>query len=534
MDNVPGLSDRISLRALLGAFAAIGLVLVLAAAAIVTFSVAQVSRETDRVTDIYEPAATNVYTLNLATSDMERGISLYALGGYEADLRPYVDGERRSAIALASLERLLGGDQQISPLIRAVESSREEWLAQVARPALSAMREGQRQKAREIIVGNESLVLFDRFVTDSDRLRNTIDSERSTSFDRLTELTNRLTWFVAVGMVTLLGAVLLAWYLMFRWVLAPLESLRAQMQEVARDRKIEARIVPEGPSEIKAVGRDAEEMRRQLVTEIDTALHATDTARRATQSLASDAPVVTAIMRELGTQTDHDPVGVEVAGEIHAAETVLAGDFWDCIALPSDRTAVVIADVAGHGDAVGVAATRIKHLLAVALASGRSPGSALALAARRLSDENEPIATAAVAVLDPSDGALAWANAGHHPPLLIRASGEVVELAPTGPLLSWLGGPWQIRNVHVSPGDVVLLYSDGLVESHDADGEQLGVAGLLQLATQVRKADPGGAPLVRRLLALARERAIDWERDDVTLVALSLAGAAPLQSGSGA
>ncbi len=530
---MPRVRERISLRGLLAALAIAGLAVVLVAAAVIAVSVERVSGGTGRVTTVYEPAATDVYNLSLATSDMERGVSLYAIGGVESDLRPYVDGERRSAIALASLGRLLGGDPDISPLLEAVQSSRSEWLSGVAQPSIKAVRDGRQGRAERIIAGDESLLLFDRFVTDSDRLRNTIDEERSEAFDQLRQLTGSLFYLVGAGVLILLFSVLSATYLMRRWVLAPLRELRDQMQSVAQDVRRGGTISPSGPREISDVGRDAEEMRRQLVDEIDRAerataaqQRATDAARRAAESMASDAPVVAAIMRELAAQTDPAPEGIEVYGEILPAETVLAGDFWDCIAVPDGRAALVIADVAGHGDRVGVAASRIKHLLAVATASGRSPGSALALADRRLADENEPIATAAIVVVDPATGTLTWSNAGHPPPVVVRSSGKTEELVRTGPLLSWLGGPWEARTTTLAAGDCLLLFSDGLVESHDAGGEQLGVPGLLTLFD--RAASTGGEGhrgvkhLVRRTLALARERCVDWERDDVTLVALTL------------
>ena len=92
--------DRLSLRALLFLLAAVGLACVLAAAVGVGWRATQVLRETDRVVQVYDPAAEDVATLSLATSDMERGLTLYVLTGVEDDLRPYVDGERRSALVV--------------------------------------------------------------------------------------------------------------------------------------------------------------------------------------------------------------------------------------------------------------------------------------------------------------------------------------------------------------------------------------------------------------------------------------------------
>lgn len=74
----------------------------------------------------------------------------------------------------------------------------------------------------------------------------------------------------------------------------------------------------------------------------------------------------------------------------------------------------------------------------------------------------------------------------------------------------------------MSRDDVLLAFSDGLVESHNAAREELEAAGLVELfrGATADGADPDEA--VRRTMAQARARAIDWERDDVTLVVLSL------------
>ncbi len=513
---------KLSLRALLSSLGAVGLILVLVAGAVTYFSIERVSRETDQVAQVYEPAATASNALTLATSDMETGISLYSLSGDEELLLPYVSGERQSEIALDKMRQLLPEDPVVSPLIAAVSASRAAWLADVAEPVIAATRDANQRKAQKILTSTNSLASYEQFVTDGKRLTNQIEAELIAAFEELSSLTNRLALLLGASIVVLLVAVLVAWLVLYRRVLEPLNELRTQMRAVARDRELQTRITPSGPGEIRAVGRDAEQMRQQLVDEIENAVRADEEARRATESLDRNAPVVAAIMRELSSRTDSMPENVEVYGEIHAAETVLAGDFWDCVSMPGDRTAVVIVDVAGHGDVVGVAATRMKHLLAVALASGRSPASALEIAARRLSDENEPTATAAIVTIDPVSGRLEWANAGHHPPILLHNDGSTSRLNRTGPLLSWIGGPWGVESTQLHPGDRVILFSDGLIESHDESGAELGADGLLSLLQQAELSSPSLPTLVRGLLVLGRERSVDWARDDVTLVGLML------------
>jgi serine phosphatase RsbU (regulator of sigma subunit)/CHASE3 domain sensor protein len=514
---VARISDRLSLRALLYWLTAAGLLVILIISLIVGLRTRQVSSEADRVVDVYEPAAEDVAALSLATSDMQRGLSTYVLGGGEKDLRPFVDGERRSDLALSDLQRLLGDTPEAQPLITEAEASREQWLDGIARPAIKAMRGGEVVRARQLVVGDLSQELYDQLVTDTDKLRHTLNSARASGFEELNDLTGRLSTVVIIAIVGLVLALLLAGGLLFRWILGPLNDLRRQLREVARRGNHEHPITPSGPLEMAAAGKDAEAMRRQLVTEIDE-------AQSAREALEHRAPLVTAIRRELSMATDPVIRGVRVHGEVRAAEGVLAGDWWDCVAMPSGEAALIITDIAGHGPEAGVAAMRIKHLMALLLASGASPDESLQLAARTFADEVGRFATVAVVCVDPATGIVRWANGGHHPPLIVHPEGTYEELDRTGPLLSWLGGPWQSRTTAMTDEDVLLAFSDGLIESHSAEGQELALSGLLEIFAETSQG-PAPVPeeeLVRGTLARARERAIDWERDDVTLVALKL------------
>lgn len=220
--------------------------------------------------------------------------------------------------------------------------------------------------------------------------------------------------------------------------------------------------------------------------------------------------------------TDPELTGVDVHGEVIPAEGVLAGDWWDCVETSTGEVVVTVADISGHGPEAGIAAMRVKHLLAQSLASGAGSDEALDLAARSFADDPGRFATAVVVSVNPGDGSLRWSNAGHHPPLVLTDGGEHRELECAGPLLSWLGGPWDVCEATIGPADYLVCFSDGLIESHDKDGVELQTAGLIELLEEAAVASPGPTELVKRVLAQARERAVDWNRDDVTLVALQM------------
>ena len=513
--GVAPLRNRISLRALLFLIAAASLAIMLAIAIGVGFRASQVLRETNSVVEVYDPAADDVATLNLAASDMERGLTLFVLTGRERSLRPYVDGERRSALALESLDGLVGEEPDIAPLLRSAERNRQEWIEQIARPGIQQMRADQKRRAQVTITGPRALVLYDRLVLSTDRLDNEINANRVAGFATLSDLSQRLTNAVILSLVVLIATLFLAGWLLFRWVLMPINDLRRQIRRVARRGEHHTPIEPTGPTELAAVGHDAESMRRQLVSEIDE-------ARSARQALEHRAPLVAAIRRELSMATDPAVPGVRVHGEVRAAEGVLAGDWWDCVAMPSGEAALIITDIAGHGPEAGVAAMWIKHVMALMLASGSGPDEAIGLAARAFTDEVGRFATVAVVCVDPATGRIRWANGGHHPPVIVAADGTSRELSRTGPLLSWLGGPWLVETTRMDRSDSLVAFSDGLIESHDAEGHQLELQGLLQLLQEAGTDGAGTQEVVNRTLAQARARAVDWDRDDVTLVVLSL------------
>lgn len=509
------LRERLSLKALLFWLGGLGVLALAVTATVMGMRTYSVIETTDEVVAVYEPAAEHVALLTLANSDMERGVIFYLLGGRREDLRPYIEGRMRSALSLDALNRLLGSDPSVAPMTNAVAASRQRYLREVARPAIDLERAGDHKQAMRLATSDSSERALSDLAADTAALRNEIDREQRLGFRQLTELTTRLSRALVASALILLLALLAAGVLMFRWVLDPLTDLSHGIRDVARSGNHHRPITPSGPRELAAVGRDAESMRRQLVSEIDD-------ARSARQALEQRAPVVAAIRDELSAATDPSLPGIRLHGEVHAAEGILAGDWWDSVALPGGGMALIVTDVSGHGPRAGISAMRLKHMLSLIMAAGYGPAQALTTAAKTFADDADQFATVAIVCVEPSKGLVRWGNAGHPPPLLRRADGTTTGLERTGPMLSWLGGPWSESEMRISPGDLLLAYSDGLVECHDSAGGQLGSAGLLALLDQL--GDPSKSPteIALQLLAGARSRSVDWDRDDVTLVVLAL------------
>jgi phosphoserine phosphatase RsbU/P len=128
--------------------------------------------------------------------------------------------------------------------------------------------------------------------------------------------------------------------------------------------------------------------------------------------------------------------------------------------------------------------------------------------------------TAVYGVLDLQRRSLTYANAGHNPPLLLRAGGRSEQLASTGTILgAFAGSTFRERSVDLHPGDMLLMYTDGLTEAMNAENEQFGVGRVEECLARLRGMP--SAEICRGLLAAVRGfTGQAWLKDDVTLIVL--------------
>jgi sigma-B regulation protein RsbU (phosphoserine phosphatase) len=117
--------------------------------------------------------------------------------------------------------------------------------------------------------------------------------------------------------------------------------------------------------------------------------------------------------------------------------------------------------------------------------------------------------------LDARARTLAWSNAGHNSPLLVRASGEVERLETGGPVLGEFPD-WRFDEgrAALAPGDRLLLYTDGLTEAANGAGEEFGEERVIALLREKRRMD--AAALQRELLAAVAAHAAGMLHDDTT------------------
>jgi len=178
-----------------------------------------------------------------------------------------------------------------------------------------------------------------------------------------------------------------------------------------------------------------------------------------------------------------------VAGFWRPAREV-SGDFYDLLPL-GDGLGVVVADVADKGMPAALFMAVTRSLLRAAATAGRSPSQTVADANRlaALDASDGMFVTLWYGVLRP-DGEVRYVNAGHNPPIVLRADGRVERLPRTGILVGWdAEAPYGEGAVTLTPGDLLVAFTDGVTEARDPDGGEFGEERLLEIVSARRHAD---------------------------------------------
>jgi serine phosphatase RsbU (regulator of sigma subunit) len=224
------------------------------------------------------------------------------------------------------------------------------------------------------------------------------------------------------------------------------------------------------------------------------------------------------------------PTGTYVAGDaeicgITRPANTVGGDFYDVLPLagdPDGRLIVTIGDVAGKGSP---AALLMALLLAVlrTLVDERLEARALMARLNTQICRHTPgsrFITLFYGVYTPSSGALTYVNAGQNPPLLRRVDGTIERLAGTGIALGMFeGSQYAAVDTHVDPGDILVLYSDGITEAEDPSAQPFEETGLERFLAA--RGDEPPAVLAPAILRAVEAHAHDSRfTDDLTVLIL--------------
>ena len=195
----------------------------------------------------------------------------------------------------------------------------------------------------------------------------------------------------------------------------------------------------------------------------------------------SELMVARQVMEELIPRTIPTLEGFDIAG-VNEASFEVGGDYYEFIRLPDDRWGIIIADVAGKGIGAALLVSATRASLYALVGRELATRAVMRRANRFFYDsvEDGRYVTLFYAVLDEQSRRIIYVNAGHQPPLLLRRNGEVEELSSGGVPLGMFEAPRYFEGfAELERGDLLVLYTDGIVESSDAHDEHYGRGRLL-------------------------------------------------------
>ena len=247
-----------------------------------------------------------------------------------------------------------------------------------------------------------------------------------------------------------------------------------------------------------------------------------DELKKAYEIVERELKVVADIQRSLLPRSLPAIPGLELAAHYQTSQWA-GGDYYDFFELPDGRWGFLIADVSGHGTPAAVMMA-ILHSLAHGHPGNPEPPSALLehvnrRLAARYTAENEVFVTAFYGIYDPVRREFSYSCAGHNPPQLKRCSlGHVESLEDVGgpPLGVFDDTEYPQATLTLRPGDILVLYTDGITEAMDAQNKQFGLERLNEV---LARCDLNAAAMSDAILeSLGRFTSGNAAHDDRTLL----------------
>jgi serine phosphatase RsbU (regulator of sigma subunit)/pSer/pThr/pTyr-binding forkhead associated (FHA) protein len=215
--------------------------------------------------------------------------------------------------------------------------------------------------------------------------------------------------------------------------------------------------------------------------------------------------------------------GVDLAGYNAACRTV-GGDYFDFFTYPNGRVAMVLGDVSGNGMPASLMMMGLQARVQV-LAEEPQDLAAVTNRLNKITCQNCPsnrFITFFFCVLDPGTGELAFCNAGHNPPVIVRTDGSIEYLEGGGPPLGILSfATYAEYHARLEPGEILAIYSDGVTEANNGIQEEFGDERFAEVLTASRH--KSAAEIVAAVnQALTAFAAGSPPADDITLVVARL------------
>ena len=216
----------------------------------------------------------------------------------------------------------------------------------------------------------------------------------------------------------------------------------------------------------------------------------------------------------------------ELAAEYHAAR-IVSGDYYDYIPVDEDRYGIAIGDVCGKGIAASLIMAMCRSNLRSRAHENLSPASVLHSVNQSIFPDikEDMFVSLLYLILEKGSNEVTVARAGHEPPILYRRASKSIELIePPGMAAGIDGGPVFKRSVKdhrftMNPGDILLLYTDGLNEAIDRDGDEFGMDRLNRAVEKY--SSESSETLIRSIVEEVKQFSMGISQtDDITLIAI--------------
>ncbi len=239
-------------------------------------------------------------------------------------------------------------------------------------------------------------------------------------------------------------------------------------------------------------------------------------------TMKRDLEIAREIQRWLVPAAPPEVAGIDLAFTTRPANTV-SGDYYDAIPRAGGRLLLVVADVAGKSIPAALLMATIQASLRT-LAESPAPLGELALGLNRYACAHSQgglrFTTAFLGELEPASGALRYINAGHNPPVLRRAVGGMERLEAGGlPFGVMASARYEQGATVAAPGDLLVVFTDGVVEAEDERQEEFGEPRLLTLVAAMRPASAAEA-LKEVMVAVDAFVGHTRQHDDITALVM--------------
>jgi sigma-B regulation protein RsbU (phosphoserine phosphatase) len=233
--------------------------------------------------------------------------------------------------------------------------------------------------------------------------------------------------------------------------------------------------------------------------------------------LEGQLEVARQVQLELLPPADPNIEGFEISAYNFPTEEV-SGDYYDWVRIYDDQIGLVIADVSGKGVPAALLMAFLRASLRAAIHIGYAPHISMAKVNYLLweSIERNQFVTAFYGVLDASNKTLAYTNAGHNPPIVLDRDGNTRFIERGGlPLGMFRDTRYYEYYVSIEPGQVIVLYTDGVTEAVNLKGEEFGRERLARAVADARELS------AREMISRIHREVLDWTEgqgaaDDIT------------------